>query len=153
MNTTSAKIIQILDKSQVDYTLYEHTPVYTCEQAAKIRGIPLSEGIKALLIKVNKRGFILVLTRADQRLNLKKIRQIEGGKKIRFARPEEVKDIAGCDVGCVHPFINVKTYVDRILVETPHIEFNPARHDQTIRLNTKDLLSLLKSPIYHDISL
>ncbi len=148
MTEMSAKIIQILENAQIDYTLYEHEPVYTCEQAAEVRGIPISEGIKALLMKVDKRGFILVLSRGDQRLDLKRIRQLEQNKKIRFARAEEVKEIANCEIGCVHPFVNVRTYVDRILIETPYLEFNPARHDQTIRLKTKDLLSLLKAPIY-----
>ncbi|MFX0065690.1 MAG: YbaK/EbsC family protein [Candidatus Hermodarchaeota archaeon] len=152
MTDINKKIIQKLENAQVDYKLYEHEPVYTCEQAAEVRGISPAEGIKCLLMKVDEH-FILVLTRGDRRLTLRKLFQLEKAKKVRFAKAEEVLEVAGCEIGCVHPFIDVKTYVDKILAETSVIEFNPARHDQSIRIKTEDLLSVLKEPILAELSL
>ncbi|MFX0093692.1 MAG: aminoacyl-tRNA deacylase [Candidatus Hodarchaeota archaeon] len=151
MTDTNTRIIQKLEEAQVKYTLYEHEPVYTCEQAAQVRGISSAEGIKCLLMKAGDH-FVLVLTRGDRRLKFRKVIQLEKTKKIRLANAEEILEVAECEVGCVHPFVDVKTYVDRILAETPNIEFNPARHDQSIRIKTQDLLSLLKDPIIDDLS-
>jgi len=149
MTTIAEKeILSMLESNNVKYKLYEHEPVYTCEQASKVRGIPLSQGIKCLLLKSNKKRFILALTRGDKKVDFKKLAMLERTKKVKLANEDEVKKIAKCSIGCVHPFCkNVKIYVDEILLKNDKIEFNPGCHNKTVRIKVKDLISLLKGPV------
>jgi len=152
MTLAEKKIMQILNDSNVSFELFEHEPVFTCEQAAKVRGTTPAEGIKCMLIKGNDK-FFLVMTRGDKRLNLKKIASLTGAKKIRFANDEEIEKIALCKKGCVHPFCDVKTFVDTALAETEFIEFNPGVHTKTVKITVKDLLLTMQSHSIKKISL
>lgn len=144
MTIAEKRIFLLLEKSNFPYELYEHEPVYTCEQASKVRNVPISQGIKCLLLS-SENGFVLALTRGDKRVDLKKIAQLEKVKKMQLANEKEVEKIAECSVGCVHPFCNLKTYVDKILLENENIEFNPGCHDKTVRIKIKYLLELMKN--------
>jgi Ala-tRNA(Pro) deacylase len=146
MTIAEKKILTRLKESGFEYEIFEHEPVYTCEQAARVRGVSPREGIKCLLLKADK-SFVLTLTRGDKRIDSKKIAKLENVKKLTLANEKEVEKIAECKIGCVHPFCNVDTvYFDKILLEQEMIEFNPGVHDKTVRIRVKDLLSLLKNP-------
>lgn len=140
---TEKRIISLLEKSGVDYKIYEHEPVYTCEQAARVRGVRIDEGIKCLLLKTD-RHFILVLTRGDKKIDFEKINLLENSKSLRLANEKEIENIAECKIGCVHPFSNEKKYFDKILLQQEMIEFNPGCHNKTVRIKVNDLLELLK---------
>jgi len=144
--------MSLLKKSGSSYDLYEHEPVYTCEQASRMRGIKLEQGIKCLLLKAETK-FILILTRGDKKIDLKKIAALEGVKKISLANEQEIEKIAECPKGCVHPFCRVKTYVDKILFKNETIDFNPGCHDKSIRIKVVDLMRLIENPIVEIISL
>ena len=151
MTLAEKKIMQVLKDSGVSFELFEHEPVFTCEQAAQARGVTPADGIKCMLMKANGKLF-LVLTRGDKRLDLKKIASLAGAKKLRFANEEEIEKIALCKKGCVHPFCDVKTFVDSALAEQDFIEFNPGCHNKTVRIKVKDLLGLLKGHVVKKIS-
>ncbi|MBW2988021.1 YbaK/EbsC family protein [Candidatus Woesearchaeota archaeon] len=151
MSIAEKKIMKILKQNNIEVEVYEHEPVYTCEQAARVRGVAPNEGIKCLLLK-SERGFVLAITRGDLRLNLKKLAKLENTKKLRFANEDEIEKIAECQKGCVHPFCNVKTYFDSILLSNETIEFNPGSHTKSVRIRIRDLLKLLNKPIIEHIS-
>ena len=151
MSVAEKKILKLLREHNIEFELYEHEPVYTCEQASRVRGVAPSEGIKCLLLKSEK-GFVLAITRGDLKVNLKKLAELEGCKKLKFANEEEIERIAECKKGCVHPFCNVKTYFDTMLLSNKTIEFNPGSHTKSIRIRVKDLLMLLNKPIIDRIS-
>ena len=151
METAKERIFSILKESGVEFELFEHEPVFTCEQAAKVRGVGAEDGIKCLLLNADGK-IILALTRGDKRLDLEKITLLEGAERIRLAKDREIEKVALCKKGCVHPFCSVKTYVDCALAEKEWIEFNPGCHDKTIRIKVKDLLGLLEDSVVEKIS-
>lgn len=53
-------IVGMLRANSVVYTETGHEPVYTSEQAAKVRGLSLESGAKSLLLKANS-GFVLIV--------------------------------------------------------------------------------------------
>ncbi len=145
MSLAEKKILSKLESSGLEYEIFEHQPVYTCEQAARVRGTSPKEGIKCLLLKKSEREFLLALTRGDRSVDLKKLARLENVKSLRLANEKEVEKIAQCKVGCVHPFCQgVSIYFDKSLLENEVIEFNPGCHNKTVRMKVKDLLDLLK---------
>ncbi len=143
MDSPFEKIISSLDDAHIPYTLSEHDHVYTSADAARIRGIPLKEGAKALLMKADA-TFVLVILPGDRRVNSKKLRTLFNAKDVRFAHPDEVKDIMGCEIGACYPiadFLGIRIVVDTSLSHNEYIAFNPGRHDRTIRMRWNDYVA------------
>ena len=67
-------IIDLLSKSQTDFSLLEHEPTPTSADSARARGNSLTNGAKAIVLKVEKEFYLFVL-RADMKINSKKIKQ------------------------------------------------------------------------------
>lgn len=142
-------IVELLNKNHIQYDLFEHEPVFTSEQAAKVRNESLRQGAKSLLLKT-KNGFLLTVLHGDKRLDSKKLRQNLSIKDFRFATPEEVKNIMGCEIGACYPFgniINLRTIVDRTLTENKFIAFNPGLHNKSIRMKYADYYVIAKPEI------
>ena len=147
------EIVTLLKTNNISYSDTEHEPVYTSAQAAKIRGISASQGAKALLLK-GENGFILALLPGDHKLDSKKLKKLLGIKELRFAFPEEVKNIMGCEIGACYPFgtiIRLPTYADNLLSANDTISFNPGIHTHSIEMRWQDFYSLVK-PKMVDIS-
>lgn len=131
------EIINLLKTNNISYKETEHEPVYTSEQAAKVRGISVSQGAKSLLLKCES-DFILVVLPGDRKLDSKKLKNLLKIKEFRFALPEEVKDKMGCEIGACYPFgnlIGLPTYVDISLSKNEIISFNPGLHTRSIEIN------------------
>lgn len=125
---------KFLDDKHIHYELIEHEPVFTSEQAAAIRGLGLQNGAKSLLLKVNNEYMMFVLP-GNRKLDSKKVKQLTGSKKIRFATPEEVLEVTGTQIGAVYPFgeiAAVKMVVDKRLAENEIIAFNPGVHHKSV---------------------
>lgn len=129
-------IRSFLDENNIQYELFEHEPVFTSEQAANIRGFSTHQGAKALLTKADGEFTMFVLP-GDMKLDTKKAKQLLNVKDIRFATPEEVVEVMGCEIGACYPFgnlIDVPMYVDQKLADNNEIAFNPGVHNRSIKM-------------------
>lgn len=145
-------ILSFLRKNNIQFQQISHKPVYTSEQAAKVRGLSMHEGAKSILLKT-KNNFVLVVMPGDVSLDSKKLKKILGVKDIRFAKPDEVEQQMKCKVGSCYPFgslVNLNTYMDESLTKTSKISLNPARHDVSLVVTTGDYL-VLEKPTVVDI--
>ena len=115
-------ILGWLDSETVAYRTVHHEATPTSEDAARVRGVPLSVGGKALLLRIRgggggggddnggSGGFSLFVMSASRKLNAKAIkkefkRRGRACKDVRFATGEELGRITGGLVpGCVPPF-------------------------------------------------
>ena len=139
------KIIEKLKDSGVKYSHYEHDPVYTSEQAMKVRGdVKVSQGAKALVLQADE-DFILFVLPGDLRADLEKLQKFLDVNKLRMASKDSVKAKTGLEVGSIPPFgsvIGLKTYVDSRLAENEEIAFNAGRHDRSVKMKYSDYLKL-----------
>ena len=154
MSLVEKRIRQILVEQKIAFEEFEHEAVFTCEQAAKVRGLESAEeGIKSMIFKTNAGRFILVLNSGNQRIDTRKIAQMEKTKELMLATPKEVERIAGIPIGCVAPFglmRKLKTYLHRTLLQKELLYFNPGSHTKTLRIRAKDLIKVLEDPILFD---
>jgi Ala-tRNA(Pro) deacylase len=149
MSTPYEKIISFLKQHNVVFEEIEHEPVYTSEQAAKVRGMSLSSGAKSLLLKAEN-DFVLVILPGDKRLDSKLLKSYLSVKNIRFATPEEVEHIMGCQIGACYPFgnlIGIRTFVDKSLTDCKEIFFNPGVHDKSIKMKLIDYQAVVQPEI------
>lgn len=154
MNDPYKAITKLLQSYSIDYEELEHEPVFTSEQAAKIRGLKLSQGAKALLLCADGQFFLLAIVPGNRKLDTKALKKILGIKDLRFATPKEVKEVMGCEIGACYPLgviANLKTYVDNHLAQEEIISFNAGLHTKSIKMKCKDYLKLAQPEIV-DIS-
>jgi len=144
------KIKELLDKTGVQYRIFEHESVYTSEQAARVRGVELKTGVKAIVFKTNDDRFILGLIAADLRIDAEKLADAAGVDKVKLANPEEVLLSTGCEIGSVHPFgvvMGLATYMDRSVLENEQVNFNIGLHEVSMQIASADLVKVLKPTI------
>ncbi len=147
--TPYKKILSKLENAKVEFEHYEHEPVYTSEQAAKVRDTNIHQGAKALVLQADK-DFILYVLPADLQADLEKLQGKLKVKKLRMASKQSVKAKTGLEVGAVPPmgsFVGLKTYVDARLSESNEIAFNAGRHDRSIKMKYTDFIKIEKPKI------
>lgn len=140
------KITGKLRENKIKFSEIEHEPVFTSEQAAKVRNAPMNCGIKSLILKT-KKGFVLAILPGDKKIDSKKFKKLPGIKDFRFATPEEVNKTVGCEIGSCYPFgsiPNIPIYADISLDKCIEIYFNPGLHDKTIEMHWTDLKRIEK---------
>lgn len=151
MKDPRTQIIEFLKKNKVSFTETEHEPVFTSEQAARARGVPISQGMKTLLLKSSQqKRFFLVVLPGDKKLDSAKIRKLLGLKRLSFASAEEVEQVMGCEVGGCYPFGNLlglPTYADACLAKNKKVCFNPGSHTHSLEMDWQDFCSLVKPKI------
>jgi Ala-tRNA(Pro) deacylase len=155
MGVLQLKLIkELLDRNSIRYKVSMHEPVYTSQQAARVRGVQLKTGVKALVLKAVEGSFVMGLVAADRKVDLKKLAKIVQTKKLRLASAEEVLQITGCEVGSVHPFGNLHdlpTYLDSSILENDIVNFNAGLHKVSIEMESKGLVKAVK-PVIEDFS-
>lgn len=135
------KICELLDHHGAPYHVSHHEPTYTSEQAAAIRGVKLSSGAKALVVRGSKtKQHVLCVMPADRKLDSKAVKQVLG-ESVSFAtNPAE---ITGCVPGSVPPFgsvVGLKTYCDRRLADNETINFNAGSLTDSIAMRYEDYI-------------
>lgn len=144
------RVKELLDRNGIVYEVSEHAAVYTSEQAAKVRGVELRTGVKALVFKIEQGSFILGLIAADKKMDLKKLAKIVGTRKLELASPQDVLKVTGCEIGSVHPFGNLfglPTYMDPSVLENDSVNFNAGLHTVSIYMKAEDLVKAIKPAI------
>jgi len=149
---TCYEIKKILDTNNVWFEVFEHKPVRTSEEAAKIRtGYTLHQGAKALIVRVKSSGekrFVMLVVPGDKRLDNKKVKSVLEATDVRFASETEVKEVTGGVLpGGVPPFGNLfglQVYVDPGVLGNKRIVFNAGDRRVSLGMKSEDYFSLVK---------
>ena len=155
MNTVE-NVLRILEEKGIEYAKSEHEAVRTSEEAAKIRGVDLKSGVKALLLKTEEGRFIMVLIEADKKIDFELIAHMEKTKKLRLARPEEVLNETGCQIGGVPPFghtkngqpVKIKTYMDKNILRNEFVNCNAGDRTVSVSMRGKDLEKVIETTLF-----
>lgn len=134
------RIEELLSARNVAYKVMRHEPVYTSQEAARVRGTPLASGAKALICK-GESDFVMVVLPADRKLASGEVRRAKGWRKLRFASEEEVLELTGLRPGSIPPFgslFGLPTLCDRRLAENQLINFNAGDHSISISMAYAD---------------
>lgn len=134
------KIKGLLDKPKIKYEAYEHEPVFTSEQAAKVRGTKLEQGAKALVMFADGKPIMLVVP-GNCKVDTQQFKFKFKIRDLRMATPEEVKSLTGTEIGAVPPFGSVfglPLYVDEELGQNERIVFNAGEHSRSIEMKYED---------------
>lgn len=147
------EIFSSLDQLDVSYTVHEHPPVYTCEEAdvhyTNIKGARS----KNLFLRDKKgKQHFLVTLEADKQVDLKGLASSLGEDKISFASEKRLLKYLNVTPGSVSPFglifdqeTHVKFFVSKGLLQDETQLFHPNDNTKTLALSTDDFKSFIGS--------
>lgn len=149
MKKEAEKILSIFKENNVTYQLYEHEPVYTSQEAAKIRGVELKTGCKSMVLKTKDGKFVLANVSANKKIDLKKLERMLDCK-LSFASKEEVLQTTNCESGSVPPFgklFGLPTFLDESVLENDFVNFNIGMLTRSVKISKQDLLKVMDPTI------
>jgi Ala-tRNA(Pro) deacylase len=138
------RVDNLLKQEGIAFRVLRHEPVYTSEEAARVRGTPLASGAKALVCK-GEAGFVMFVVPADRKLDSHAVRRAKGWRKLRFATREEVVELTGLMPGSIPPFgslFALPTFCDQRLGENEVINFNAGDHGISVSMRYADYLQV-----------
>ncbi len=142
------RISVILGDAGVPFERVAHDAAKSADEAAKLRGTPLEIGGKSLVMKTDRRGFIVLALRGSDAVFNRALRKHLDIRRYRFATLEELDELTGLTPGCVPPFgfpiFDMPLYVDAGLASADRIAFTAGSHTDSIVMATADWISAAK---------
>jgi Ala-tRNA(Pro) deacylase len=146
-----ADLTDVLDEAGIEYELLSHGHTERAADEAEALGLPPTAVAKTLVLAAPE-GHVRAVLPASERIDLRKVREyVEGGKSIHLAAEDELaRDYPEFELGAVPPFGGAAG--DRVLVDTRvtqqhSVVLEAGSHEQSVRLETADLLELTKGEI------
>lgn len=144
------ELIAYLDGIGIETSTVEHPPVFTVEEARRLRGNLPGAHSKSLFLRNKKGRMWLVVTLEDRPVDLKELGdRLESGR-LSFGSPERLMRYLGVIPGAVTPFavINdqeglVTVALDRQMLEAEPLNFHPLDNTKTTAISTAGLLEFL----------
>ena len=104
-NMMIEKTKKLMDQLGVEGEIINHPNINGThsDDVSKALNIPLNHVIKCLILKSKKGTILAAIILGNQRLDIKKLEEISGKKKIHLAAPEIVFEATGYNIGGVPP--------------------------------------------------
>lgn len=142
---TYDRLIALLDEKKARYRVIEHPPEGRTELISPIRGNPLSQAAKCIIVmlKPDKKTtkHVLVVVPGDTKVDFKALKTMYGASYCTFASVENAERLGGSVVGTILPFSfhpDLELVADPKILATNEMFFNAARLDRSLCLATED---------------
>ena len=146
---------EYLKENKVWYRFIEKPETIHTADAAKIAGLELNRLTKNLVSRTDLGEYILLIVPGDQKVNLDRVAQIIGVKKVRLVPFDQAEQISGYLPGATPSIghkMEMKTIFDKSLVNYETIYCGGGTREKLLELKTSDVLAL-SNAIIADISM
>ncbi len=155
-------LFDYLEELGIETETVDHPPVFTVEEAKRLRGELPGAHSKSLFLRNKKGAMWLVVAREDRSIDLRLLGERLGAGRLSFGSPERLMRILGVIPGAVTPFavVNdhdtvVRVVLDRAMLDERPLNFHPLDNSMTTAIDPADLLRFLEStghdPEYIDL--
>jgi Ala-tRNA(Pro) deacylase len=145
-----AELLQRLAGLGIATRTVAHPPVFTVEEAKRLRGQLPGGHCKSLFLRNKKGGMWLVVTLEDRAVDLKGLGERLGAGRLSFGSPDRLMRHLGIIPGAVTPFAvvndrerSVTVALDAALLRHDPLNFHPLRNDRTTAIAPADLVRFL----------
>jgi len=153
MATTPEQLFAYLDGLGIPHKTVEHPPVFTVEQAKKLRGELAGAHTKNLFLRDKKHELYLVVALESAEIDLKSLhRRLGATGRFSFGSADLLREVWGVEPGSVTPFgaINdtqarVNVVLDAGMMEHAILNYHPLKNTMTTSIARDDLVKFLKS--------
>jgi Ala-tRNA(Pro) deacylase len=133
-------------------TTREHAPVFTVEEARRLRGEIAGAHCKNLFLKDKNGALWLIVCLEDTRVDLKALPDVIGSARLSFAKPELLRQRLGVDPGSVTPFAvinappgSINLVLERSMMDHAVLNYHPLENWATTSISPADLVKFLRS--------
>jgi Cys-tRNA(Pro)/Cys-tRNA(Cys) deacylase len=139
-------LVEIVNRSAVQYEIIEHEDITTVEAGLKILQCEPSQAIKTLAFIVNER-YVFFAIRGDKKLDFKKITALLGTSRKTMSRiaADELENNLGYEAGGLSPLHvdpSIAVYFDENILEIETIYCGIGLRNKTLKIKSTHLFSL-----------
>lgn len=134
---------------QAELASFDH-PLPTVPLAAEAAGVPASAIVKTLILHDGNTRYVAVVLAGDRRLDVAKVQQHVGAKRLKFLDHEGVLRITGYPAGGTPPFgfaQPIPTLVDQSLMGQPFVLGGGGRPELLVRIAPAELVRVAKAEV------
>lgn len=144
--------MRVLDARKVPYEVITFSPdIHSAEGVAEVAGVPPAEVYKTLVVNREHGKPLLVMIAGDRELNLKRLAQVVGEKKLKMATHRQAEEWTGLQVGGISPLAllnrGFEVYIDRPATELSHVYVSAGRRGINLRVPVGDLIAITKAKV------
>lgn len=130
-----------LRKIGVKYEFFELEDASTSNIASKNIDVHLEYIGKTIVFSNEKKEFFAVLISSIYKVKQSKLAKLFGYKDVRLAKPEEVLNVTGYEVGGVAPFdLNIPLYIDKELMNKEYIYVGGGDKKHLLKVRVEDII-------------
>ncbi len=142
---TRRSLVDQLDAMGVPYELITHRPTQSALEEAEALGVQASRVAKTIVLTTSV-GFVRAVLPASRRLDLDKVRDLLGTKRVELASEHVLaRRYPDFELGAVPPIAGSpddRVIVDGRLVDGKTVLIEAGTHDQSLRLKIADLIGM-----------
>ncbi len=150
MAWTPDELLGYLDELGIETRTAEHPPVFTVDEAKRLRGPLPGAHCKSLFLRNKKGRMWLVVLYEDTDVDLRWLGDAIGAGRVGFASPRRLDEHLGVIPGAVTPFavVNdsdhvVRVVLERGLLDAELLNFHPLENTRTTAITPGDLVGFL----------
>ena len=142
---------KLLKANKIDFSIHEYEHDANAKsfglEAAEKLNLRVEEVFKTLLVNDEKNYFVAILP-VHHQLNLKKVAQAVGAKKLKMSDPKDAERLTGYLVGGISPVgqkKRLKTVIDQSAVQLEKLYVSGGKRGLDIGLKPRDLAKVLSA--------
>ena len=142
---------KLLKANKIDFSIHEYEHDANAKsfglEAAEKLNLRVEEVFKTLLVTDEKNYFVAILP-VHHQLNLKKVVQAVGAKKLKMSDPKDAERLTGYLVGGISPVgqkKRLKTVIDQSAVQLEKLYVSGGKRGLDIGLKPQDLAKVLSA--------
>lgn len=140
--------MRVLEEKGVPYQVHRHArKLYTAEGVAEDLGIPVAQVVKAMIVRLSDRSFVLAIIPGNKQLSLKKLGAVLNDKGLEMASARDMQRVTGFQVGAVSVLgfrrSDIAAYMDEGVLEQEMVIISSGRPDAGLEVKPRDLLQAL----------
>lgn len=162
-NAAHIRLMRLLAASDARHRVMAHPPEGRTDAASALRGHPLCQAAKSLVVRValgrKASRYVLAVVPGDRRVDVAAVGRLAGGVRAGFADRTTAERLTGCVSGSIVPFSfhpDLTLMADPALLAQDMLYFNAARLDLSVALSAsayRRLAAPLIAPISEPVSI
>jgi Cys-tRNA(Pro)/Cys-tRNA(Cys) deacylase len=147
--------MRVLEGHSIEYTplYYEVVDHLSAAEVAAVVGLPPEQTFKTLVVLSDRPGSrpMLALVPGDSQLNLKKLAQASGEKKVQMAPHKEAERLTGLEKGGISPLALMdkgwSVYIDETAILFEQIEISAGKVGVGVLAPVEPVVALLDAKL------
>jgi Cys-tRNA(Pro)/Cys-tRNA(Cys) deacylase len=127
------------------FTVTEHGPVNSLEEAAAARGVRPEDIVKTLVVRRGEGDFLFVLVPGDRRFSWPKLRALLGSNRVSMPDAEVAREVTGYERGTITPFGATRPWpvVADASIAGRVVSLGAGRHGVALTADADDIVRVL----------